>query len=123
MNDRILKIRKDQKLTQDAFAEKLNLSKNYIWQMEKAERVPSDRTILDICRVFNVNEKWLRNGEGSMYLPPEDEEAAYVSDLLAGSDNELYSIIKAIMKTYSELGEKEKKVLESFAKDLRDNLK
>lgn len=123
MKDRILKIRKDQKLTQDDFAKKLNLSKNYIWQIEKAERVPSDRTISDICRIFNVDEKWLKTGEGDMYLPAEDEEAAYLSELLFDTDNDLYSLIKAIMKTYSESGDREKEIIKSFAKGLRDNIK
>ena len=37
MKNRILKIRKDNKLTQDAFAERLNLSKNFVWMLEKGE--------------------------------------------------------------------------------------
>ena len=123
MNNRIKDLRKDLGLTQDEFAKKIDLSRNYINLIETGKKIPADRTIRDICRTFSVNENWLTTGEGKMYLPQEDEEAAYVSDLLAGSDNELYSIIKAIMRTYSELGEKEKKVLKSFAKDLRDNLK
>jgi DNA-binding XRE family transcriptional regulator len=123
MNNRIKDLRKDLGLTQDEFAKKIDLSRNYINLIEMGKKIPADRTIRDICRTFSVNENWLTTGEGKMYLPQEDEEAAYVSELLLGSDNELYSIIKAIMKTYSELGEKEKKVLESFAKDLRNNLK
>lgn len=123
MNNRIKELRKDLGITQEEFANKIDLTRNYINLIESGKKIPADRTIRDICRIFSVNENWLRTGEGKMYLPQEDEEAAYVSELLLGSDNELYSIIKAIMKTYSELGEKEKKVLESFAKDLRDNLK
>lgn len=64
MKDRILQIRKENKLTQDAFAERLNLSKNFVWMLEKGERTASDRTISDICREFGVNENWLRTGEG-----------------------------------------------------------
>ena len=41
MKDRILRVRKESGYTQDAFAEKLKLSKNFVWMLEKGERVPS----------------------------------------------------------------------------------
>lgn len=66
MNTRIKTIRANSKLSQADFGAKINVSQNYIWMIEKGERVPSDRTIADICREFNVNEKWLRTGEGDM---------------------------------------------------------
>ena len=86
MKNRILKIRKDNKLTQDAFAERLNLSKNFVWMLEKGERIASDRTIADICREFSVNERWIRTGEGEMYKEIEDEVAEVVSELLEESN-------------------------------------
>ena len=52
MNTRIQQIRKTAKMTQDEFAEKIGVSKNYVWMIEKGERVPSDRTVKDICREF-----------------------------------------------------------------------
>lgn len=68
MNNRFKRLRKDElRMTQKEFAAKINLSENFVWMIEKGERVPSDRTILDICREFNVNETWLRTGEGEMF--------------------------------------------------------
>ena len=66
MKDRVLKVRKEAGLNQEDFAKKLNLTKNYISLIETGNRVPSDRTISDICREFNVNEEWLRNGTPPM---------------------------------------------------------
>lgn len=64
MKDRIRELRKDHlQMTQQAFADKLGFSQNFIWQIEKGERTPSDRTISDICREFGVREEWLRTGE------------------------------------------------------------
>lgn len=124
MKDRIKEIRKNSpEKTLERFGEKIGISGAAVSQIESGKTNPTNQTIKAICSAYRVNEDWLRTGKGKMYLPIEDEEAAYVSELLLGSDNELYSIIKAIMKTYSELGEKEKKVLESFAKDLRNNIK
>ena len=54
MNTRIQQIRKTAKMTQDEFAEKIGVSKNYVWMIEKGERVPSDRTVKDICREFKI---------------------------------------------------------------------
>lgn len=70
MNERILAIRKKLGLTQKEFGMHIGgLSQNYIWMIEKGDRVPSDRTISDICREFNVSEAWLRTGEGEMFQP------------------------------------------------------
>lgn len=67
MVNRIIELRKINNLSQEKFAEKLNLSRNFINQVETGKKNFSDRTILDICREFNVNEEWLRTGEGEMY--------------------------------------------------------
>lgn len=123
MKDRIRVIRKKKGLTQDEFADKVNLTKNYISLVENGNRTLAERTISDICRIFSINEEWLRTGNGEMDSLPEDEEAAYVSELLEDSDNDFYDLIKAFMKTYCESGEKEKQILKSFAKDLKSNIK
>ena len=82
-----------------------------------------ERTIKDICRIFNVNDKWMDTGEGNMFLPAISEEADYVSELLESVDNPLYDLIKAIMKTYLEADERQKDAIKSFAKDLINNTK
>ena len=116
MKDRILKVRKDNRLTQDAFAEKLNLSKNFVWMLEKGERVPSDRTISDICREFGINEEWLRDGKGDM--ESEDyKDNRYLSNVgrLQRADDE------TIMRWVNAIAETDPKVLravEEFMKKL-----
>jgi transcriptional regulator with XRE-family HTH domain len=64
MNERIKQLRKDVlELSQKDFADKIGVSENFIWMVEKGTRTPSDRTISDICREFGVREEWLRTGE------------------------------------------------------------
>lgn len=64
MNGRIKYLRKEiLELSQKDFADKLGLSENFVWMIEKGTRTPSDRTISDICREFGVREEWLRTGE------------------------------------------------------------
>lgn len=74
MNIRIKTVRTDAKMTQQEFSERLDLSRNFIAQMEMGSKLPSDRTIKDICRIFSVNEEWLRNGTGEMYIPKTKNE-------------------------------------------------
>lgn len=44
------------------------LSRNSIARLEMGERNITDRTIADICREFNVHEKWLRSGAGEVFV-------------------------------------------------------
>lgn len=122
MKDRIRKIRKENKLTQKEFAEKLGIKQNTVASYEMGRIGVSDSVIISICREFGVNEDWLRNGNGDMCIPAEDEDAAIVSDLLEES-NSLYGIIKGIMKTYKKLDIDSQKVIENFAEELLDELK
>ena len=48
--------------------------------------IRDSRTIADICREFNVNEHWLRTGEGDMFIEVtrSDEIAAFMGDILSG---------------------------------------
>lgn len=79
MNERIKELRTVLNLTQDAFAKRLGVKRNTIGNYETGNRVPSDQSIFSICREFNVNEEWLRNGTGEMFNSmSQDEELAYI---------------------------------------------
>lgn len=65
--DRIKTVRKTARLTQQEFAEKLGLKQNTIATYEMGKTSPSERTLSDICRVFNVDPCWLETGEGEMF--------------------------------------------------------
>lgn len=122
MNNRIVQLRKSREWTQDEFAEKMGISKNYVSLIENGKKKPSDRLISDICREFNVNEKWLRDGIGDMHDIPDDEVASVVSELLE-EDNPFYELIVGIMKTYQGLDSKSQELLRNLGKQLLDNLK
>ena len=84
MNERIKYVRAERGLTQEQFANKIGLTRNYVARIEIGERTPSDRTISDICEKFGVNEKWLRTGIGEPLEPVSrsDEIAAFVGKLV-----------------------------------------
>lgn len=76
-------IKKMDGMTKAKFASELGVSAAFVSQICTGVRGPSDRTIADICRIFNVNEQWLRTGEGEMLvqLSPSEELAAFTAQL------------------------------------------
>lgn len=93
---RIRDARKASGKTQKDFAAGLGMSENFIWQIEKGQREPSDRTVSDICRVYGVNEIWLRTGVGEMKLPlSQNEQLAKIFADVQVSDDERARLVKA----------------------------
>lgn len=88
--DRLIKIREDKGYNQEKFALELGLSRNFINQVENRKKNISDRTISDICREFDVNEDWLRNGTGEMFRPisKSDQIADMISDVMKSDEED-----------------------------------
>lgn len=102
-NTRIKAVRTTLKLSQAEFGKKIGLSQNYIWMIEKGERVPSDRAIRDICRVYGVDDVWLRTGVGEMFRPRtrEDEITSFCADILGPDSTDFQRDFVAILPTLS----------------------
>lgn len=101
MHSRIKQLRTSLNLTQRKFADALNLSQNYISTIETTGREPSARAISDICRVYGVNEVWLRSGVGEMFrrVPDWEAMAAAVGELPRGRDAEIKRyLISAVLR-------------------------
>ena len=69
MKERMKKLRKTLDLTQQEFADRIGIKRNSYANYETGRNTPIDAIIVSICREFNVNEEWLRNGSGDMFLP------------------------------------------------------
>lgn len=68
MNERIRELIKALNMKQAEFAKRIGVSRPFVSELCSGNKKPSDRTVADICREFNVNEQWLRTGEGDMFL-------------------------------------------------------
>lgn len=115
LNERLKFLRKELNLSQEDFGKKVGVSNTAISKLEKAERNVTDQMILSICREFNVNEEWLRNGTGDMFiqLDREDEITAWLGSLAnPNNDNEF---IKKFIHMLSKLDVPDWKVLEKMA--------
>lgn len=128
MKNRITKIRKHVGLTQGEFAEKLGLTRNFISLIENGNRIPSDRTITDICREFNVSETWLRTGEGKMSidLSREAQITKFVGEALreeSPSDRQrfLNALLGATPEELHAIAEFAKRLAKEYANEKRDD--
>ena len=111
MKDRIKKIRKEYKLTQVEFGERIGVKGNTITNYENGLRNPTDAVILSICREFNINENWLRTGTGEMYKEADDKLSSYVAEIVIGNDE----FIKDLITVYMELDDTSKAALKKIA--------
>lgn len=68
MKDRVKAIRKHYDLTQQEFADRIGVKRNTIATYEAGRNQPIDAVITLICREFNINEEWLRDGSGEMLM-------------------------------------------------------
>ena len=84
MNKRIRELRETLKKSQDEFAKELELSRNYISLVENGQRNLSSQSIKLLCSIHNVNEEWLRTGNGEMFIPVSKSDliADMMSDVL-----------------------------------------
>ena len=117
LKDRLKKIRKELDLTQQAFANKLGVKRDNIAGYETGKRNPSDAVISLICREFNVNETWLREGTGEMFIEMdvEDELMEWAGKVLSGRDSKFK---KRFVTMLMRLSEEEWKLLEEKAREL-----
>lgn len=124
MKDRLKELRNALGLNQKDFAKSISLGQSTWAMIEVGKRELIDRHIQLICSTFNVNEKWLRTGEGEMFkeLTGNDEIATYVYGLLQDGDSPLNSLIIEIMRTYYELDPKSQKVIDNTIATLISNI-
>lgn len=117
MCERIKILRKTLKLTQQAFAETLGLSRDTIANVEGGRIEIKDIFILSICREFNVNETWLRTGEGEMFIElSRDEQIAEFVGRTLSTESESFK--KRFIAMLAKLDESDWKTLEKIALEL-----
>lgn len=77
MNGRIKEVRKALGLSQEEFGRRLGVTRGAVTNIEFNKVEPKPLFVELICREFDVNEEWLRTGEGEMFVEKtRDEELA-----------------------------------------------
>ncbi len=115
-SERVTIIRKDKKLTMEKFGKHLGVTKTAISRIESGINNLTNANIMAICREFNVNEKWLRTGEGDIYYTPDDRYAMNVEKLKQTDDETIIRWVNAIAETNPDT----LREIEGFMKKLLD---
>lgn len=117
VNTRIAAVIQASGLTKTAFSRKIGLSQPFVSQLANGDASPSDRTIADICREFNVNEHWLRTGEGEMFstLSREEEIARFAMEVIRDPNSEFQ---RRLVSVLARLTPEQWKLMEQMAHQL-----
>lgn len=118
MGERIKQIRTSLNLTQEEFAIKLGMGRSSIAAFESGRPV-KDRIIKDICKMFKINEHWLKTGEGEMYLRLTDSQQfnEVLAEWLVDSD----PLTKETLMLLASLNDEDFKVASRIIKGLAEN--
>jgi len=115
IGERIKALRDKLGITQAEFAEKLGTARNTIANYEIGRREPMEATIKSICREFNVNYDWLKDGTGEVFeVLPET-----IVDELALEFN-LDDLDKRIILGYLRLPEDDRIVIKRYIQNVID---
>ena len=85
--------------------------------LESGKNNPSERTILAICREFNVNETWLRTGAGSML---DDSKPSILARL--SEEKQLTPREQAIVSAFIDLPPQDRAAIMRYMDSLVEKL-
>lgn len=99
------------------FSRQINLSQPFVSELCSGAKNPSDRTISDICREFNVNEAWLRHGTPPMFRESirDDQIKTFFDRVMQGESDDFR---RRLVSVLSRLGENEWEALEQRLREI-----
>lgn len=119
IGERIEILRKDLSMSRRVFGEKLGVSESVIVNIEydRLKRPDQKESLYKlICKEFNVNEEWLRTGNGEMFVPLKRNQL--ITDFTADLIKEDETFKKRLVEALAKLDESEWGVLEKLAESL-----
>ncbi len=107
--ERVKCLRAMLELSQEAFGNKLGVTKTAISRIEKAERSLTDQMAKAICREFNVNWAWLTEGIGDMFSDLPETLLDEVAE-----EYDLDDVDKLLVKRYMQLSHEKRAVIKEY---------
>lgn len=116
--ERVKLIRKEKGLTLEKFGSRLGVGKVAISLIESGKNNLTEQMARSICREFNVNEDWLKTGEGEMFneLSEAEEASAFLGRTMRKNMDS--SIRQRLIRILSQLNEDEWILVEKIARKI-----
>jgi transcriptional regulator with XRE-family HTH domain len=108
INRRIKELRHTLKLSQMEFSRVISLSSGYLAGVEVEKRKVNDRLVKLISAAFKVNEKWLREGKGEMFIQGPDENSTLLVRLYKELNAEFQNYVLKEINYLLEIQDREK---------------
>jgi transcriptional regulator with XRE-family HTH domain len=111
INARVKQLRKELKMSQEEFGKRLNITKSGVCDIESGRRNVQESHIVMIknnIKEKNINENWLRTGEGNMFK--ENPLGTLLAEISFGDDE----FIKDFIEVYISLDDCSKKALQEI---------
>lgn len=105
---RIKELRKNLNLTQNDFGNRIGVKANTIGNYELLLRNPSNAVIHSICIEFNVNENWLKSGEGEMF---SQNKTSHFTNDFSNNSSKFNSMLLDITTFLNQLNDEQKETL------------
>ena len=104
-------------LSQQEFAEKIGIKRGAVANYEVGRNEPIDAVVSLICKTYNVNENWLRTGEGEMFIQiSRDQEIMdFVADTMQDDED---NFRRRFLLALSRLPEERWADIEAFARQI-----
>lgn len=117
MNSRIKEVRKAKGLSQAAFGAPFGANRDMINNVENGRAAVSDIMVSSICRTYDVNERWLRTGEGEMFvqISRDQEIMDFVADTMQDDED---NFRRRFLLALSRLPEERWADIEDFARQI-----
>ena len=113
MNERIKLLRTILGLSGEKFGERIGLSKFAISNIETGKNNLTEQTIISLCREYNVNEEWLRTGNGEMFIETKESFLNNISKQFSLDDLDI-----KIIESYLNLSPDGREFIKNYIKSI-----
>lgn len=111
VEDRIKLLRNELSMNQSEFAQKMGIGQAALSAIEKGIRNVTDRNIMIVCKEFNINEVWLRTGDGKMFKENNEDDFYFNIGL---KSKELDEIDRELILSYIRMDESQRSVIKNW---------
>lgn len=118
LGERVKIVREREGLTQEQFANRLNLARNTISLVELDKRNLSERSLADICSTFHVDYEWIKSGTDDDPEKIYDKTTCDTVFSLLKAEYDLDDLDIQIISKYLELAPLERQVFKNYIKKI-----